>query len=321
MERRKKIGQPLLIISDIIWNRYADYAVKYEYLYLTTPPDKTKEFLWNELKKIQKSLLSVWPIFEMLVLDMLHPKIIYNILNDIKLDQKQKDIKIYNRTLNVIEKLFECIGINLEELNINIDFDELRDEFSEYLSYDEKEWFLKPEKYLNIYGLNEVTRIVYNMLRFEHLYYVYQHKYISIGRLFEHNTETKKNLTSYCWLGKDDELDQLFEKMKHFFHIGTMKKEFVDAFTEKHVTEIKGVYWHNDNASEALFFVKSLSDLGLIMSPLGNRRFSYKLFRECIKKSNGDHFHQNLKSLKTNVEINLSQQTQNEILDIIKEFK
>ena len=72
--------------------------------------------------------------------------------------------------------------------------------------------------------------------------------------------ETKsKVVRSYNWLGrKDVDLGELHRHLisEHLILKNTTKKQIFDAFNNSPLESINPISWHDDNASEILFFIK-----------------------------------------------------------------
>lgn len=121
---------------------------------------------------------------------------------------------------------------------------------------------------------------------------------------------------SYNWFGTEEELRLLYKSLVNKFIINTREEDFIGAFSGKAIGEFKPINWHNDNTSEVLFFIKSMTP-ELIPD---EGRMNYRRLVGCFVKSNGDPFDGSFKTLNQSVEIELSQQKQKAIKAVIDQF-
>jgi len=136
------------------------------------------------------------------------------------------------------------------------------------------------------------------------------------------HSEKKKNSSrkniSYKWLGNDDEIPDLFKKMKGILiDSGTTKNEFSNIFSGIEIDKINPVKWHNDNASELLYFILQLEEKNLIAK---RKHTSYIKLSGCFIKNNGCKFHEQFRALKQNLDIQFSNEKKQIIDAIIKQF-
>lgn len=130
--------------------------------------------------------------------------------------------------------------------------------------------------------------------------------------------ENEAKIVSYKWLGVDTELPELFLKMKDvLISNDTTPKDFRMIFSEVEIAKIKPIKWHDSNASELLYFILQLSEKGLIKQ---GKQTNYKALTGCFVKNDGNPFQEKFKSLKQNLDINLSQKKKDIIDDIIAPF-
>lgn len=132
-----------------------------------------------------------------------------------------------------------------------------------------------------------------------------------------------KKLTSYKWQGNPNkELPELYKLIKdkyNFIATETTYEQFKAIFTGQPIDEnFKPIQWHQDNASELLYFIDRLEKLNNIAH--NPNRADYEKLKACFVKPNGKPFNEALKSLKTNLEINLSQEKQKAINELVENF-
>lgn len=128
--------------------------------------------------------------------------------------------------------------------------------------------------------------------------------------------------TSYVWQGNPDidlpELHSLMIKKYRLIAPETTLKQFKAIFTGQPIESIKPIKWHQDNASELLYFISKLESSNNVVHNLKNS--DYQRIRHCFVKPDGEQFKVVWKSLKTNLEINLSTDKQLMINELISNF-
>lgn len=149
--------------------------------------------------------------------------------------------------------------------------------------------------------------------------------------LFAHLDQSKsKDEISYVWKADpDNELPELFRKMLVEYKLiasDTTFKQFKAIFTGQPIdTTFEPIRWHNNNASELLYFVLKLEESDSIAcnnNGTDDKTITdYKKMTACFVKPNGEKFSAAWKSLKTNIEINLSSTKQRVIDDLIESFQ
>lgn len=132
-----------------------------------------------------------------------------------------------------------------------------------------------------------------------------------------------KKLTSYKWQNNpNEELPELCSLMIEKYKLiatETTYEQFKAIFTGQPIDEnLKPIKWHQDNASELLYFIDRLEKLNNIAH--NPNRADYKKLKACFVKPNGKPFNEAFKSLKTNLEINLSQEKQKAIIELVENF-
>lgn len=128
--------------------------------------------------------------------------------------------------------------------------------------------------------------------------------------------------TSYVWENNPDkELPELYNLMINEYKLiapETTYKQFKAVFTGQPIDKIEPVKWHQDNASELLYFIDRLEQLNNIVH--NPKRADYQRMTACFVKPDGKQFNAVWKSLKTDIEINLSQDKQKAIYDLVSNF-
>ena len=124
--------------------------------------------------------------------------------------------------------------------------------------------------------------------------------------------------TSYVWQGNPDkELPELYSLMLNKYKLiapETTLEQFKAVFTGQAIESINPIKWHQDNASELLYFNKA------IQAKVDNVWHIYQRLAACFVKPDGKPFNAVWKSLKTEIEINLSPDKQKAIDELVKNF-
>lgn len=140
--------------------------------------------------------------------------------------------------------------------------------------------------------------------------------------LSENQTKkTKKKKTSYVWQGSQDELPLLHNLMVNEYKLivpETTYEQSQAVFTGQPIESIHPIKWHQDNASELLYFIDRLKQSHQIEH--NPKRADYQKLKACFVKPDGSQFDSAFKQLKTNIELNLSKDKQKAIDDLIGNF-
>lgn len=129
--------------------------------------------------------------------------------------------------------------------------------------------------------------------------------------------------TSYVWQNNPDkELPELYNSMVNEFKLiasETSYEQFKAAFSGQPIDEsFEPIRWHQNNSSELLYFIDRLEQSNNIEH--NPKRADYMKLKACFVKPDGSQFDVVWKSLKTNIEINLSPDKQKVIDGLIKDF-
>jgi hypothetical protein len=98
----------------------------------------------------------------------------------------------------------------------------------------------------------------------------------------------------------------------------TSLEQFKAVFTGQAIESINPIKWHQDNASELLYFIDRLQQTNNIVH--NPKRADYQKLKACFVKPDGKPFNAVWKSLKTNLEINLSPDKQKAIDELVSNF-
>lgn len=118
------------------------------------------------------------------------------------------------------------------------------------------------------------------------------------------NLTQPKKLLSYKWVGDLEDLGQLYDILNGTLIQKTKKEDFIAAFSGEVIGSFKPIKWHDNNATEAIFFIKSLMP-ELVFDE--RKRMNYDKFIGCFIKADGTCFDtKSLKTLNRNAEVDLS---------------
>ena len=156
---------------------------------------------------------------------------------------------------------------------------------------------------------------------FYKMYQVYLNKRLNTLRNTQKQEPYKdkqQQKTSYVWQNNPDkELPELYKLMIDNYKLiapETTLEQFKAVFKGQPINEIKPIRWHQDNASELLYFNEA------IQAKVDNVWHIYQRLAACFVKPNGKEFNAVWKSLKTNLEINLSSDKQKAIDELVSNF-
>ncbi|MFD2246369.1 hypothetical protein [Pontibacter ruber] len=128
---------------------------------------------------------------------------------------------------------------------------------------------------------------------------------------------------SYKWQNKPKtELPELYQLLlaNKLIHADSTLEQFISIFSAKPLKSINPVRWHDDNASELLYFIQQLegSDGSLIEK---GERANYQRLKKCFVKPDGEDFTENFRQAKQNLKsYGLAPAKQQIIDNIIKQF-
>jgi hypothetical protein len=151
--------------------------------------------------------------------------------------------------------------------------------------------------------------------------FVYLNETIKIANSILNPQPEKKTAnvkTSYKWHSNPDkELPELHKLMIGKYKLiapETTYEQFEAVFTGQAIESISPIKWHQDNASELLYFNEAIKD------KVNDVWHIYQRLAACFVKPDGKQFNAVWKSLKTNIEINLSPEKQEAIDELVNNF-
>lgn len=128
--------------------------------------------------------------------------------------------------------------------------------------------------------------------------------------------------TSYLWHSNPDkELPELYKLMINKYKLiasETTYEQFKDIFTGQQIEIINPIKWHQDNASELLYFVDRLEQSNNIVH--NPKRADYQKMTACLVKPDRQKFKANWKQIKQNISFNLSSDKQKAIDELVNNF-
>jgi len=137
----------------------------------------------------------------------------------------------------------------------------------------------------------------------------------------KNNKETVSK-TTYQWQNNPDkELPELYKLMIEKYKLiasDTTLEQFIAIFTGQPINDIEPIKWHQDNASELLYFINRLGQSNNI--EYNPNKADYQKMTACFVKPDGKPFKAVWKSLKTNLETNLSPNKQRAIDELVSNF-
>jgi hypothetical protein len=142
--------------------------------------------------------------------------------------------------------------------------------------------------------------------------------------LCSQNTSTHKQQkkTSYVWQNNPDkELPELHSLMIDTYKLiasETTIEQFTAIFKGQPIESIEPIKWHQENASELLYFIGRLEQSdNIVHNP---KKADYLKMTACFVKPDGQKFKANWKQIKQNISINLSSDKQKAIDELLKNF-
>ena len=156
----------------------------------------------------------------------------------------------------------------------------------------------------------------------------YQRPSFSISDIIGENSGTKERIkspqkkTSYEWQNEPDkELPELYSLMIDKYKLiapQTTLEQFKAIFTGQPIESINPIKWHQDNASELLYFIGRLEQLNNVVH--NPKRADYQKMTACFVKPDGKPFTANWKQINQTISINLSTEKQKAIDELAGDF-
>ncbi len=126
---------------------------------------------------------------------------------------------------------------------------------------------------------------------------------------------------SYLWISDKNEITQLFDlliKKYKLISADNNLDDFITVFSNSKLSLIKPIMWHDNNASEVLYFVRRLIETNQVEN--NSQKMDYKKLETCFVNSSSQRFKVNWKQLNNTLEVNLSKNKQSIIDSILSEF-
>ena len=127
--------------------------------------------------------------------------------------------------------------------------------------------------------------------------------------------------TSYVWQGNPDkELPELYRLMIDKYKLiapETTLEQFKAVFTGQAIESINPIKWHQDNASELLYFIDGLQQTNNIVH--NPKRADYQKLKACFVKPDGSQFNEALKTLKQQIQF-IAPDKQKAIDELVSNF-
>jgi hypothetical protein len=134
--------------------------------------------------------------------------------------------------------------------------------------------------------------------------------------------QKQKSIVSYKWQSNPEkELPELHSLMINKYKLIASEvtyEQFKAVFTGQLIDEVKPIKWHQDNASELLYFIDRLEQSNNIVH--NPKRADYQKLMLCFAKPDGSLFSANWKQIKQNININLSPDKQKAIDELVNNF-
>lgn len=151
-------------------------------------------------------------------------------------------------------------------------------------------------------------------------------KYLSNEIDYQQKKPTRKppkqqKKTSYVWQSNPNkELPELYSLMINKYKLiapETTPEQFKAVFTGQAIETINPIKWHQDNASELLYFIAKLEQTNNIEH--NPKRADYQKLKSCFVKPDGSQFNEALKTLKQQIEF-ISPEKQKAIDELVNNF-
>lgn len=132
----------------------------------------------------------------------------------------------------------------------------------------------------------------------------------------------QQKTTSYVWQNNPDkELPELYSLMIKKYKLiasETTPEQFIAVFTGQAIDDsFEPIRWHQDNASELLYFIDRLEQSNNIEH--NPKRADYQKLKACFVKPGGNQFNEALKTLKQQIQF-ISPDKQKAIDELVSNF-
>lgn len=193
-----------------------------------------------------------------------------------------------------------------------------------YKSWEIDEITKKKKYHKQIILLNtETNGLMYGQIDCNNIFEISE-PLLEYGRLIQDKSEKKKSQkkTSYLWLNNPKkellELYKLLNKDYNLIASETTFEQLEAVFTGQLIDDIIPIKWHQDNASELLYFINRLEQSNNIEH--NPKRADYQKMTTCFVKPDGNTFTASWKQLKQTISINLSPNKQKAIDELVNNF-
>jgi len=134
--------------------------------------------------------------------------------------------------------------------------------------------------------------------------------------------QKQQKKVSYEWQNNTDkELPELYSLMIDKYKLiapETTYEQFKAVYTGRTIDEIEPIRWHQENASELVYFIDRLEQTdNIVHNP---KKTDYQKMTACFVKPDGKQFKANWKQIKQNISINLSSDKRKAIDDLVSNF-
>jgi hypothetical protein len=146
---------------------------------------------------------------------------------------------------------------------------------------------------------------------------------INVSNKVSKAVKNDKTLLSYQWQNTPEDLKELFDKIKsNLIAEDTEWKNFKKVFSGTPVNQFEPIKWHDDNATELIFFIQHLENIDgtgikANIDKSGKRRSDFIKLKSCFVKSDGSQFNENLRQLAQNAEFELKEDKQEFIKNLL----
>jgi hypothetical protein len=193
-----------------------------------------------------------------------------------------------------------------------------------YKSWEIDEITKKKKYHKQIILLNtETNGLMYGQIDCNNIFEISE-PLLEYGRLIQDKSEKKKSQkkTSYLWLNNPKkellELYKLLNKDYNLIASETTFEQLEAVFTGQSIDDIIPIKWHQNNATELLYFIENLIKTDNIVG--NKKRSDYKKMTACFVMPNGKKFDSNFKQLKIDFNYNLSEKKRKAISELINNF-
>ncbi len=130
------------------------------------------------------------------------------------------------------------------------------------------------------------------------------------------NVKKQKKINSYTWIGKRQNMNQLYINMKKsYIDKETSYKDFDNIFNNIDIVNINKVKWQK-MPTDLLYFIYTMMQKGVLTN---TKRMDYRCLKACFCKADGSTFDENFKEIL--LQIKKDCVVKNDIDELIKAIK